>query len=163
MLTLPAAVGRYWLQSSKIRNASVFPGWQKQRLHYSFSHRLLRTHAHIHKANSLHLRDTVATLFFSYFQKSVKKMRLRNNCPRLNRPDPHCSFVGFWDSLKQENRLRPSFLNPLVFTLNAAVNAGLPQEARVGSFRDAEPEVLQENKHLPHGGGNGKTQPTGVS
>lgn len=81
-------------------------------------------------------------------------MRLQNNCPRLSRPVPTAHFSGSETKSAAGEPAPLIFLNPLAFTLNAAVNVGLPQEARVSSFKGAEPEVRwQENKHLPHGGG----------
>lgn len=63
-------------------------------------------------------------------------MRLQNNRPRLYCLVPTAHFR----ILRQSAAGEPApliFLNPLAFTLNAAVNAGLPQEARVSSFKDS--------------------------
>lgn len=64
-------------------------------------------------------------------------MRLQNNCPRLYCLVPTAHFQDS-ETESAAGELAPLiFLNPLAFTLNAAVNVGLPQEARVSSFKDS--------------------------
>lgn len=110
-------------------------------------------HAHAQtQATSLHLPDTDATLF-----SISKNLSRKCDCKITVLVYPAWSPLLTFRVLRQSAAGEPApliFLNPLAFTLNAAVNVGLPQEARVSSFKDAEPEVRwQESKHLPHGGG----------